>query len=305
MKVTSLLPLLFSTACVTSTHPTEPSKLGVARALPDLLAVIDQPGPIDFETIASADWAVSRAGMINLDHPAAEAAGLEDGDEPIQIFFHVVKHPQRGTFIIDTGVQNAFRDDRDNALLTGLVASAMNVDALKVKLPLGDWIAKQGSPLAGVFLTHIHADHILGLPDVPRGTPLHLGAGETAPRAFMNIFAQGVTDDALEGHVALSEWRGALVDIFGDGSVWAIAAPGHTPGSTAYLVRTTRGPVLIAGDACHTQWGWEHDVEPGEFSLDLPQSRDSLAMLRKLVADHPAITVKLGHQALASASDGR
>jgi len=89
-----------------------------------------------------------------------------------------------------------------------------------------------------------------------------------------------------------------VLDVFGDGTVWALAVPGHTPGSTAYLARTPTGPVLLVGDACHTAWGWENGVEPGKFSADLPKSADSLARLKRLVARHPEIDVRLGHQAL-------
>ena len=68
------------------------------------------------------------------------------------------------------------------------------------------------------------------------------------------------------------------------------------PGSTAYLLRTPRGPVLLTGDACHTRWGWDHQVEPGSFSSDVPRSAESLARLERLVAEHPGVEVRLGHQ---------
>jgi len=71
---------------------------------------------------------------------------------------------------------------------------------------------------------------------------------------------------------------------------------GHTPGSTAYLVRTTKGPVLLTGDASHTRWGWEHDVEPGTFSADIPKSAESFKRLRQLATEHPALDVRFGHQ---------
>ena len=87
-----------------------------------------------------------------------------------------------------------------------------------------------------------------------------------------------------------------VLDIFNDRSVWALRVPGHTPGCTAYLVRTPDGPVLLVGDACHTAWGWENGVEPGSFSHDKPASAKSLAMLQALVERHPEIDVRLGHQ---------
>jgi glyoxylase-like metal-dependent hydrolase (beta-lactamase superfamily II) len=308
MKNTALLQILLGAAfagCATSSHPTQPSELGRAARSSELLAVIDQPGPLSVETVASADWAVPRSGLINLDPVRAVAAGLEDVDEPIQIFFHVIRHPERGLFIVDTGVERRQRVDPEHALIRGLLAKVMNGDALVVREALGDFLRKQDQPLRGVLLTHLHLDHITGMPDVPRGTPIYAGPGETTPRAFTNLFVQGVIDEALEGQTALREWSYAadadgrfagVLDVFGDGSLWAIWVPGHTPGSTAYLARTAQGPVLFTGDASHTAWGWDHDVEPGTFSNDLEQSRASFAALRRLASEHPTLEVRLGHQ---------
>jgi glyoxylase-like metal-dependent hydrolase (beta-lactamase superfamily II) len=145
----------------------------------------------------------------------------------------------------------------------------------------------------------------MGLPDVPRRTPIYAGPGETAPRSLSNLVMRPNLERLLDGHAALAEWRFApdpagrfngLVDVFGDGSVWAIWVPGHTPGSTAYLVRTTHGPVLLTGDASHTLWGWENGVEPGTYSLDREQSAESLRRLRAFVKDHPNVDVRVGHQ---------
>jgi glyoxylase-like metal-dependent hydrolase (beta-lactamase superfamily II) len=249
--------------------------------------------------------------MVNLEHPKAIAAGLEDRDEPIEMYFHVLRHPTRGMFIIDTGVERAQRDDPDKALFRGLLASVMNVEAMKVQMPLGDWLKQQPDPLAGVFLTHLHLDHIAGMRDVPARTPIYSGPGETKASKLENMFVQGVVDEALEGKAALREWKysadsdgrfAGLVDIFGDGSLWAIWVPGHTPGSTAYLAHTTDGPVLYTGDASHTAWGWEHGVEPGEFTADREENAIHLAKLKALVDEFPQIQVRLGHQELVAKS---
>jgi glyoxylase-like metal-dependent hydrolase (beta-lactamase superfamily II) len=78
--------------------------------------------------------------------------------------------------------------------------------------------------------------------------------------------------------------------------VFAIYTPGHTDGSTAYLVRSTQGPVLLVGDTSHTQWGWDHGVEPGDFTRDQVRNRANLRKLKALVARHPSIQVRLWHQ---------
>jgi glyoxylase-like metal-dependent hydrolase (beta-lactamase superfamily II) len=87
-------------------------------------------------------------------------------------------------------------------------------------------------------------------------------------------------------------------DVLGDGSLWGIWVPGHTPGSVAFLARTPGGPVLLTGDACHTAWGWKNGVAPGTFSDDVEGSADSLARLEAFVARHPKVEVRLGHQEL-------
>ncbi|WP_241757864.1 MBL fold metallo-hydrolase [Myxococcus landrumensis] len=289
-----------------SSHPHQPSALGNPKPLTDVLAVLNEPGPVDLETITSADWAVERSGLINLNHPTAKAAGLTAENEPIQVFFHALRHPTKGLFIIDTGVESALRNAPEKAAVSGIVSSALKLEeTLKVREPLGEWLAKQSQPLAGVFLTHLHMDHILGMRDVPAGTPVYSGPGETSPRAFLNVLIKPVTDRSLEGKAPLSEWpyrpetsgpfEGA-VDIFGDGSVWALWVPGHTPGSTAYLVRSTKGPVLLMGDASHTRWGWEHDVEPGTFTADAPRGVESFKKLRAFAQAHPQVEVRMGHQ---------
>ncbi|AEI63881.1 MBL fold metallo-hydrolase [Corallococcus macrosporus] len=291
--------------CAATSHGVQPSALGKARPSSELLPLLAQPGPVELETVVSSDWAVERGGLINLDHPTAKAAGLVDGAEPAQVFFHALRHPDRGLFIVDTGVETAMRDAPEKAAMQGLIVSAMNMGSMKVHAPLGEWLAKQQQPLAGVFLTHLHPDHVTGMADVPAGTPVYSGPGEASERAFMNLVVQANIDRALAGKPPLSEWTYAredgglfdgAVDIFGDGSVWALWLPGHTPGTTAYLVRTPKGPVLLAGDISHTRWGWEHDVEPGSYNNDADGATVSFQKLRAFAKAHPKVEVRLGHQ---------
>jgi glyoxylase-like metal-dependent hydrolase (beta-lactamase superfamily II) len=267
--------------------------------------VIDEPGPITLETVNASDWAVDRAGLINLDHPKAKAAGLKDGDEPIQIYFHALRHPAQGLFIVDTGVEKALRDDPEHSALGGLVRKFMHMERLRVRAPLGEWLAQQREPLQGVLLTHLHLDHVSGMPDVPSSVPIYSGPGEASASSVLHAFVQGSTDRALAGKTPLQEWAfvpdasgrfAGVLDVFGDGSLWALWVPGHTAGSTAYLARTASGPVLLTGDTCHTRWGWDNGVEPGAFTADQAGNAKSLEQLRKLAAEHPKLAVRLGHQ---------
>jgi N-acyl homoserine lactone hydrolase len=293
--------------CKTTGHPVTAATSGVVASGSQLEARIDEPGPVTVETVVSADWVVDRSGLINLDHPAAKAAHLVDGDEPIQIVFHAVRHPTRGLFLVDSGVERSFRDAPSQALIHGMTSKMAHLEKMTTHTLTGDWIARQSQPIRGVFLTHLHLDHVLGLRDVPSSAAVYVGPGDANEHKFENLFVAGIYDDALDGKGALRQWEfrpdpsglfAGVLDVFGDGTFWALSVPGHTPGSTAYVARTPSGPVLLTGDACHTVWGWEHGVEPGSFSTDKKKSVDSLAALEQLAARHPAIDVRLGHQDL-------
>ncbi len=296
-----------SLGCALTSHATQPANLGTPRRSADMIAVMDEPGPVRVETVVSADWAVDRDGLIDLSDPRSKAAGLKGGPEAIQIYFHVLRHPSRGTYVVDTGVERAYRDDRDHAAIQGIVASYMNIDAIVVRRAFAEFVASEKEPLRGVFLTHMHLDHVSGMPDVPHGTPIYAGPGEPHEHALRNLFVAPSIDRAFEGQAPISELGFAadpdgrfdgVLDVFGDASVWALLVPGHTPGSTAFVVRTPDGPVLLTGDVCHTAWGWEHDVAPGSFTSDHAKNAESLARLRRLAGEHPRMTVRLGHQPL-------
>jgi glyoxylase-like metal-dependent hydrolase (beta-lactamase superfamily II) len=294
-------------SCATTGHPTVISELGTPSSSGAVLRELEQPGPLDVETVVSAEWAVDRSKILNLGHPKAQQAGLEEGDEPIQVYFHVLRHPTRGTYLVDTGVENALENDNEAAAFRGFIADYMHMETMKFVHPLGDWLKEHGGEVDGVFFTHLHLDHVTGLPDVPKETPLYAGPMEAHHRGLVNAFSRSGMDRSFAGRPALNEWAfradpdgrfEGVVDVFGDGSLFALFGPGHTSGSTAYLARTTKGPVLFTGDTASTVWGWEHQVEPGTFTADHAQDADSLARLHKLVAEHPTIDVRLGHQAV-------
>jgi glyoxylase-like metal-dependent hydrolase (beta-lactamase superfamily II) len=309
--LTALSALVFASAvslgldgCAATRHPTTPASIGAPSATSSFEALVDQPGPVEVETIVSARWQVDRSGLVDLTSPKAKAAGLTDGREPIDLFIHVIRHPQKGAYLVDTGVERAFLADPAHALIHGWLGGMAHLDQLLVDRDMASVLATTG-PVQGVFLTHLHLDHVLGTRDVPDAVPVYVGAGDARDRSFMNLFEGGVYDDALAGKGPLREVHfdadpdgrfEGLLDVFGDGSFWAISVPGHTPGSMAFLARTPHGPVLLTGDACHTSWGWEHGVGPGTFSDDVGKSADSLARLEALVARHPSIEVRLGHQ---------
>ncbi|MEM9175808.1 MAG: MBL fold metallo-hydrolase [Myxococcota bacterium] len=303
----ALLGAVLQTGCTASSQPTTLSDLGRRVGVVEFEAALGQPGPIGFERIVAADWVVDRSGLINLDHPEAKKQGIASGPEPIEIFLYVLTHPSRGTWLVDSGVAEVFREEGRAPQVSPIVNAVMATDNLDVHVSTAEWLAAQARPPAGVLLTHIHMDHVMGLPDVPGSVPVFVGRGETRGRAFLNLFTRGTLDRLIARDEALQEFDfvppsgdepRSILDVFGDGSLFAIHSPGHTPGSTAFVARTPDGPKLLVGDTCHTAWGWLNGVEPGSFTADHAANAISLAWLRDLAAAHPELEVHLGHQRL-------
>lgn len=120
-------------------------------------------------------------------------------------------------------------------------------------------VQQLGKPLSRIVLTHIHTDHIGSLDRLKQKYP---EARVYIPRRDARILTG---DTSLDPHEAKSPIRGSVPkniktspDTFVDdghqiGSLLAIAVPGHTPGSMAYL--DTRNRHLIAGDAFQIRGG--------------------------------------------------
>jgi N-acyl homoserine lactone hydrolase len=288
-----------------TTHQTVPAGLGKPFSSSAMEALIEKPGPIEVRTVASSDWKADLSGLINLKDPKAVQAGLEDHEEPIQIYTHLLRHPTQGFFMIDTGVSKQFAGDPKSVGVPWVLRNFAKMDKLQVREDALSAIKSEGVPLKGVFMTHLHFDHISGMPDVPKDVPFYTGPGEAEEKKFENGVVQGMENRFFDGRPAIQELQftkdpdgklEGVIDVFGDGSLFAILTPGHTAGHVSYLARTPTGPVLFTGDACHTRWGWEHGVEPGSFTFDRESERKSLLQLKALSERHPKMIVRLGHQ---------
>ncbi|MFT4629975.1 MAG: N-acyl homoserine lactone hydrolase [Arenicella sp.] len=175
---------------------------------------------------------------------------------------------------------------------------AMNISDIEVLKNTREIVHLIG-PIGGVFLTHNHLDNIMGLLDLDKDVPVYAGLGEAHSAALIHAVTRASTDALLSNAGALFEWQfgsQGIVDVFGDGSLWALHAPGHTPVATAYLALTETRPELMIGDATHTRWGWDNQVEPGSYSKDILKIAESLAKLVALASDYSQINVHPGHQ---------
>ncbi len=282
---------LFSLACTLLRAP------GATQPLPTPVAPAASGQTVTVRSVDAAQWAVPLKGLVDLEDPAA--AALEDVEHPILVMVHVIEHPEHGTWLVDSGVSQAPGERVAGAgPLLGSFVSEMAVETSTAELVAGVQVE-------GVILTHLHLDHVLGLPDLPYDTPLWVGPSEDSARMFQNLLMRPFYKELFAGR-ALSHFDADQAqafgpvptawDLFGDGSVWVLSTPGHTAGSVAVWARTPEGPVLMTGDTSHTRWGWEHDVTPGTYTADHAQNAESLAQLQALAALDPATQVIFGHE---------
>jgi glyoxylase-like metal-dependent hydrolase (beta-lactamase superfamily II)/rhodanese-related sulfurtransferase len=112
---------------------------------------------------------------------------------------------------------------------------AIVVDASRDVAQYESFLAKLGASLVQVLDTHVHADHVSGGP-------------ELAEKHRVPYFVAGGPDFELKTRVTPLE-DGAQIRLGRDSgatvAVQAVATPGHTPGSTSYLID---GRYLLSGD---------------------------------------------------------
>lgn len=292
-------------ACRVTSHPTEPYAPPTVRPAPaDWDAVLAAPVDVEVHTVVSARWEGNRKGLVNLRHPVAKEAGLKNETIPIVLHVGVIRHPDAGDFIVDTGIDTGLaHGDRDGAARGLLRAATKTMEPLE---SLAEIVARLELEVSGVLMTHSHFDHILGLPDLAPEIPVYVGPGELSDRRKLNGLQRSTSRYVFEGRdpvleidpsttIALDPFP-AVIDLLGDGSIWGILCEGHTKGSMAWLVNAAEGPSLFVGDTSHTRWGWEHGVEPGGFTSDHALNAEALERLRTFVQRHPQTKVYVGHE---------
>ena len=292
-------------ACRVTSHPTEPYEPPPAKSVPlSWDAVLAAPVEVDVQMVVAAHWTAARKGLVNLRHDKARAAGLKNDDVPIVLQVGVVRHPDQGDFLVDTGIATEVADRRRGGAVRGLLRGASK--DMRTVQTLSDMVSYYELQVSGALLTHSHFDHVLGIPDLAPETPIYVGPGELSDRRKLNGLLRPTMRRLFEGRDPVREIDPAttipldpfpaVVDLLGDGSIWGIVCEGHTQGSMSWLVNAAEGPVLFVGDTSHTRWGWDNGVEPGRFTSDQELNAQSLALLETFVDRYPQTKVYVGHE---------
>ena len=186
--------------------------------------------------------------------------------KPFTFSCYVIRHGA-GVMVWDTGYLPGSVPNATNKPLADLLKQ-MNVNADDVKY---------------VGISHFHADHTGQLVALKNATLL-IGKGDwdgiTANPPMGGANAKGFAEWIAERRKV--ETQSGDKDVFGDGTVMMLRAPGHTPGHSILLVRLKEmGPVLLSGDAVHFLENYDYEGVPG-FNFDRAQTIASIQRIKQM-----------------------
>ena len=192
---------------------------------------------------------------------------------------YLIVHP-RGTVMVDAGAvpDSHFKGD-GSPVIEGVVT------ATKPVLPQLAAAGYQPKDVTYFVLSHYHSDHTGNANEFASATWIV----QKAERDYMfgekpEGIIQPATYSALRGSI-MRILNNEDLDVFGDGTVRLISAPGHTPGHQVLLVRLPkRGPVLLAGDLYHYPEERARGILP-TFEFNAEQSRAARAKVEALIKE--------------------
>jgi N-acyl homoserine lactone hydrolase len=235
--------------------------------------------------------------------------------KPRPINVYVLEH-ERGLVLFDTGQDRASVTDADY-FPRGILRFAYSRLA-RFDIGEGDTLTRQlaaiGYDIADVttvIISHLHQDHIGGLPELGHAEILvssdewkSLSLPRPAMRGLLtkHIDLPGLRWRRIDlsplGTSDLSPFTSGL-DLFGDGSLVILPTPGHTPGSISLLVRRPEQlPLLLIGDLSYDNDLMERGDVPG--SGDRHEMAATTDLVNRLRATLPGLVVLGAHDPSAA-----
>ncbi len=260
--------------------------------------ILSNPQPITIRTYSTGKMETTRSAIMNLEHE--EAQDIEDGSIEIPVNVGIIQHQEFGAYLIDAGLDKSYVHSQHGTIKGLMVEGYLGKGNQEPNTHIAAILDQEGIRLEGVFLTHLHQDHTAGIVDLPKDIPYVAGKNER----YVNyrFFMQS---DHLEGIDELQEidFTGAIelpplgkgVDVFGDGSLWAISSSGHSPGHVIFLINGIDERVLFTGDACNDHYQFETGIGPGYYSSDLEGGQEALDRIILFKERHPEVKLVYGH----------
>lgn len=230
----------------------------------------------------------------------------------------MITHPNQGVTLFDTGYGRAFFEA--TAGFPELIYRWLTPVHYQEESALTRQLSARNHGLpTRVFLSHLHADHVAGLFDLPhnpalfasreailglkRGRLSSLLAG--CPKKLRDRLRQRVITETevflpkdLSDHGLAS--FGLCYDFFGDGSAYVVSLPGHGIGQQGlFLPRTNQGPCFLVADAMWSLEALQANDPPPYFTLrqlgNATNYLKTFERLRNLHLERPEIKLIASH----------
>jgi N-acyl homoserine lactone hydrolase len=217
----------------------------------------------------------------------------------------LVKHP-RGDLLIDTGFGRGI--DAHFQMMPFVFRAATRYDRTRAAADQLAAVGYDRKKLRAIILTHSHWDHVSGLPDFPE-TPVWLTAAE---RQFIRDGGPLTAVARSFARVRFQEYgfeRGPYLgfarshDVYGDGAIVIVPAPGHTPGSVIVFLTLPSGRrYALVGDLAWQREGiLEREERPWLQRIladaDARGVRDNLLRMSAIALRFPDLTIVPAHDA--------
>jgi N-acyl homoserine lactone hydrolase len=266
--------------------------------------VFSKPGPVSIKSFVTGESIIKTKGALNLEHP--DALAIEDSSQRVPVLSHWIHHREFGDYLIDAGLDRSYMESSRGRFRGLLVAIFLGKGIQQKGSDITSRIVEENIDLKGIFFTHLHFDHVAGVMDIPSRSSIQYVAGKEENYSVINKGFLFRSPDFLANVETLYEIDfsnaddmpvlGSCVDIFGDGSLWAVSTPGHTPGHMSFLVNGESKTVFITGDACLLKEGFELGIGPGTFSGNIVDAQTSLDRLIEFSRKYPSVQMIFGHQ---------
>lgn len=195
---------------------------------------------------------------------------------------YVIEH-EKGRLLWDGGLKSSVAD----------VEGWHEVDGSDMRLDrtLADQLVELDLDLSSfdyAAFSHMHYDHV-GVANELQGATLIIQR-----REYEAAFAEPVTVEFFDPsyYDKLKDAETLVIegdhDVFGDGSVQILSAPGHTPGhQVLFIDLPNTGPLVLSGDLYHFRVSREKRYVP-QFNFDAPKTLESMDRIEAFVAEKGA-----------------
>jgi len=197
---------------------------------------------------------------------------------------YLIDHPE-GRLLWDTGLPASLAGSSEPQTIREGV-SATYPRSLASQL---DELGLKPADIDKIALSHMHFDHV-GSANLFAQSQLLIQRDEYVAAFEQADQFKGVFDPALYEKLVDARRRvlNGDYDVFGDGSVRIIAAPGHTPGHQVLFVELeNEGPTVLSGDLYHFQFNRTHQRVPS-FNFDAELTRGAMVKVEALLEKEQA-----------------